>query len=222
MNKLHAAGLQFYWTMGQEVKVLVDQPNNYGGHTVENFVADLNARCNSGFSTSTIYKAIAFHKLIEQDQLKKMVDSGVAWRNVIPLLRADLTEEERVKIIDSVAGKELTQDKIADEVTNIKGVNPKTRTGKEKPEQNSFGTLKQTVERLEEVVDMVAGVRSLVEEVIDGTDQTLRQELAGVVADIDKAVKELNDTWTDDKTELDDVLKPIAEEAERTSTTEDE
>lgn len=211
LRKFHASGLQFYWAMGNEVKQLVESPSNYGGHTVELFCADINSRCDSSFSPSTVYKAISFHKLIGKDQLDMMIASGVAWRNVIPLLRSDLTEEEREKIIASVAGNTLQQGKIADEVASLREAAPKSGERKEKPRTNSFGILLQTHKRLEEVADMVAGIRALVDDVLEDSNEEDKENLSKLVGDIDATVKELNTAWTDDKPEIDEALSITAE-----------
>jgi hypothetical protein len=78
--------LRFYWSVGGSVLKLVNEPGNYGNHTVEKFADDLDKTAGgAAIGKDSLYKAKNMREALTEEQLQMAIDAHMSLSNILPL-----------------------------------------------------------------------------------------------------------------------------------------
>lgn len=91
--------LDMYWALGRKVKDLMDKPDTYGQHTLENFAADLAQAGRISLGTSTLYKAKEIAACFTKEQIELAKDSSMAIGRMLDMTSKKVTPEIRQQLL---------------------------------------------------------------------------------------------------------------------------
>ena len=193
--------LKMNWVVGDIIQSHIDKhkPKNVSAALEEivDYIHEATYGRQGDLAAPSLRKTLKLRQKISKEQLELAILGGISYRNILPMCKNDVTDDQRNDLLKCVTEGTLDQMKISDEVKalNPPSVKKENRGGARKKRLDHAGFMKRFKENMDDLLDMQANYRLHAATALGSEDETTKVEYAQFYEATAEQIEQLNEKW---------------------------